>query len=269
MKCLNVIVYYENPEEVREYILETLSIGHGMVDILVVVNRDEAQKAAPLIKELGRDGKGQVRTADYGGNVGYLNALLKSMQTIDPAAYDYVILSNTDIHYETRDLFQILSERDYPADVGCIAPSVFNTQSKSYSNPHYMERVPKEKLERLIRIFQNPTLAGMYLKLAGLKSGRTKAEKKPSCYVYSPHGCYMIFTGDFLSRIRGYEYGVKMYSEESAVGELLRRNGLRCYYDDGMEVIHQESSVTGSMNSRARFQAWRDSLIYIVQEFYT
>ena len=63
-------------------------------------------------------------------------------------------------------------------------------------------------------------------------------------------------------------YGVKMYSEESAVGELLRHNQMRCYYDDTISVIHQESSVTGKINQAKRFAAWRESLEYILKAFY-
>ena len=68
--------------------------------------------------------------------------------------------------------------------------------------------------------------------------------------------------------IVGYEYGVKMYSEESAIGELLIRNGMKCFYDASIGVIHQESTVTGNIDYKKRFNAWRDSLQYILSEFY-
>ena len=204
----------------------------------------------------------------YGDNVGYLNALMKSVRETEPGQYDYYILSNTDIHYETKDFFQQLLNRTYPDDVGCIAPCVYCPATQSYSNPHYMERVPKTKLERLIRIFKYPLLARGYLKLADLKGSRVKTGKKPSCYVYSPHGCYMILTREFMQKIWDYEYGVRLYSEEAAIGELLIRNGLRCYYDDSLSVIHTASTVTGRINYRKRFAAWRESLEYILREFY-
>ena len=72
----------------------------------------------------------------------------------------------------------------------------------------------------------------------------------------------------FIKKICGYEYGVKMYSEESAIGELLIKNNMKCYYEDSLSVIHQESTVTGKINYKKRFNSWRESLEYIIKEFY-
>ena len=43
---------------------------------------------------------------------------------------------------------------------------------------------------------------------------------------------------------------------------------MKCFYDDSIAVIHQESSVTGKINYKNRFAAWRESLEYILKEFY-
>ncbi len=268
MKCLNAIAFYESKEEVKAYIEEVAAIGKELVDIVLIVNSDKNAQVPLLVQELHAEGITGVHVLEYGDNVGYLNALLKPIQSMDLNEYDFYILSNTDIHYDSTDFFQRLLTANYSPDIGCVAPCVYATISNSYSNPHYLERVPREKLERLIKIFRHPWLAQMYLWLAGLKAGKTKAGKRPSCYVYSPHGCYMIFTKEFIRRICGYEYGVRLYSEESAVGELLKREGMRCYYDETLLVIHQESSVTGKLNQKKRFSAWRESLEYILNTFY-
>ncbi len=268
MKCLNTVVFYDNKEEVENYITEVATISNGLVDVALIVNSDTKSQVADMERSLRERGVNCFQVINYGENVGYLNAMLKTLKKVNIDQYDYVILSNTDIHYDTKDFFQRLAQKKYAEDIGCIAPCVFATQSNSYSNPHYSERIPKAKLERLVRIFRHPLLGKRYLRLAGLKAGKIRIEKKPSCFVYSPHGCYMIFIREFVKKIYGYEYGVKMYSEESAVGELLMKNGMRCFYDDSISVIHQESSVTGKINYKRRFTAWRESLEYILKEFY-
>lgn len=268
MKCLNIIVFYENRYEVENYIREVASISNGLVDIMLVVNKDEHSQAMKMAADLRTKGINCFQIIDYGTNVGYLNAMLKTVQNVAVDEYDYIILSNTDIHYETRNFFQELCSKKYPSDIGCIAPSVFATQNNSYSNPHYIKRIPKAKLERLVKIFKYPLLGKYYLRLAGLKAKNTKTGKQSSRFVYSPHGCYMIFTRLFIKKILGYEYGVVLYSEESAVGELLLRNSMKCYYDDSLSVLHRESSVTGKINYAKRFHAWRESIEYILKEFY-
>ena len=268
MKILNTIVYYNNRCEVEKYITEVDSMSDGIVDIALIINNDQNNELSVLKESLRKKGISCVLFFDYGENIGYLNAMLKTLKLVDIGKYDYVILSNTDIHYDTTDFFDKLIQNKYPNTIGCIAPCVFATKSNSYSNPHYTERIEKRKLERVVRIFKYPLLGKMYLKLSELKARKERNEKQPSGYVYSPHGCYMIFTNSFISKISGYEYGVKMYSEESAVGELLSRYHMRCYYDERITVIHQESSVTGKIDYKKRFSLWRASLIYILDTFY-
>ncbi len=268
MKCLNVIALYENANEVEQYIKSVSAAADDMVDVIVVVNSDKERQVEGLKKSLDDQGITCYSVRDYGENLGYLNAMLRTVRETDPEAYDYVILSNTDIQFPTDTFFTDLAKKEYPRDIGCIAPSVYSTTSDYYQNPHYLERIPRSKFERLIRIFRYPALAKLYLKMAGIKSNATKQGKKDSCYVYSPNGAYMIYTRDFIRVIRGYEYGVVLYSEESCIGELLRQHNMKCYYDSTLEVNHTESTVTGKINYKKRFKAWRESMIYIVNTFY-
>jgi len=268
MKCLNIIVFYDNYEEVKNYIEDVLCIGDGNVDIAIVNNKDSRNQATRLTSELPAWYINKITIYNYGKNIGYLNSLLKTIQKINLDDYKYIILSNTDIIYNTKDFFIKLLQNEYVDDIGCIAPSVYNPNKAAYSNPHYMTRIPISKLQFLTVVFYFPRIARLYLRLSGLKNKNFKVEKKDSCYVYSPHGCYMIFTKGFIDRIKGFEYGVILYSEESCVGELLIRNNLKCYYDNSIEVIHNESSVTGKMNYKKRFYEWRKSLLYIIKEFY-
>ena len=40
MKCLNIIIYYDNKEEVESYITNVAAISDEMLDIVVIVNKD-------------------------------------------------------------------------------------------------------------------------------------------------------------------------------------------------------------------------------------
>lgn len=268
MKCLNVIVFYDNQEEVQNYIQEVAEIGKEIVDICIVVNSDKNDCVPQMIENLNKKNIHNYKVVNYGENIGYLNPLLKTIQKIEISEYQYYILSNTDIHYLTKDFFRKLISKKYESDIACIAPSVFNTASSSYGNPHYLERTSKQKFQRLARIFAYPGIAKWYLRLAAIRASGTKKEELPSCYVYSPHGCYMIFTQDFITKIAGYEYGVKMYSEEACIGELVRKYGKKCFYDCEIKVEHQESTVTGKMDYKKRFLEWKKSIEYILETFY-
>lgn len=267
-KCLNIIVYYNNYDEINSYLRELQEISDGIVDVAIVVNSNTDGKISCIIEQYVNCMNPFVTVFDFEENVGYLNSLLNVIEKIQLYEYRFVILSNTDVHYCQKDFFSQLMSNQYENDVGSIAPCVYATKTKSYSNPHYMKRIPREKFLRLAFIFKYPCFAKFYLSLAAIKDRRSKKVKKPSCYVYSPHGCYMIFTNNFIQRLIGYRYGVLMYSEESFVGELLNKYGLKCYYDDSLNIQHHESSVTGKINYKKRFSMWRDSIFYILNEFY-
>ncbi len=268
MKCLNVIVFYNNRNEVFDYIKETMSNSNGYVDFALVVNSDISSEHEAMIRDLINIGINNVRVFDFGKNVGYLNSLLEVILLVDINDYDYFVLSNTDIRYQTESFYKDLSEKQYDKRIGCIAPSVYATKSGSYSNPHYLNRVSFNKLKRLRFIYKHPNIGRFYSLLAFLKANKVKGEKKDSCYVYSPHGCFMIFTKSFISEVIGYKYGVKLYSEESCVGELLILYEYKCYYDCSLEVIHQESTVTGKIDYKMKYKLWYESIAYIIDTFY-
>lgn len=267
-KCLNVIVYYNNYDEVVQYLSEVEVSGRDIVDVAIVVNNDAFNKLADL-KQLIIDHQfNNVQIFDLNDNVGYLNSLFYVIKMINLSCYKYIILSNTDIHYPNQSFYRVLLNKKYSDNIGCIAPSVYTTKTDSYSNPHYLERINKEKFVRLNRIFRYPFIARIYLKLAYIKASKNKKHKKESCFTYSPHGCFMIFTYDFIHKIIGYKYGVRMYSEESCIGELLQRCKMKCYYDSTIEIEHRENSVTGKINYKKRFAMWNESIEYILKEFY-
>ena len=267
MRCLNVIIYYNNSEEVLRYIQEVLSFASHQLDIALVINNNSDGRLSEVIDWIGTYDNGtRIKIYNYQENIGYLNAMLYVVQEIDIEQYKYVILSNTDIEYQDKTFFNKLLSTDFEPKIGCIAPSVYAIHSNSYSNPHYLERTSKRKLKRLSLVFSNPIIGKTYLYLAHLKNKEKK--KTASCYVYSPHGCYMIFTREFIRRISGYIYGAKLYSEEACIGELLLQYGYKCYYYNEIEVVHTCSTVTGKIDYKKRFSLWKNSIDYIIKEFY-
>ncbi len=270
MKCLNIIVYYDNPDEVYNYIEEINKNQEKLVDIAIVVNKNSKHQLENTKKLWRKMGYENIYIYDYKLNIGYLNALLFITREICLNQYKFIILSNTDIHYCSNCFFENLLEKNYKKFVGCIAPNVYSLKSKSYSNPHYKKRISKYHYKKLSKIFSKPILAKMYLNMSEIKTRiKRQKEQTDSCYVYSPHGCYMIFTLEFIKKLRGLEYGVKMYSEEAFVGEMLEKNSLKCFYDSSLKIEHNESSVTGKINYKNRFQMWKESIDYILKIFYS
>lgn len=264
-KCLNVIVLYDNYDEVKQYIDGALVNDNRNLDIVVVVNKDSDDKAEKIASEYGNN---SVLVKDFGENVGYLNSLLMTLDEVNINDYQYFVLSNTDIEYETQRFFDSLQSKEYDRSIGCIAPDVYSALTNTHSNPHYKERIKKSKIKRNIFIFSHPLLAKVYFSLAKRKTA-AKSNKEGSCYVYAPHGCFMIMTREFISKIKGQRYPVKMYTEEGWVAENLIKNKMKCFYDNELSVIHREHGTTGMLRIARQSAMFRESLQALLDEFYT
>ena len=260
---LNIIVFYDNYEEIKKYIEEVNKLNSQNVDIAIVVNKDTEHVAQLLIEVFPK-----IMFFDFKENVGYLNALIKVVNEIKGKTYKIYILSNTDIKYISENFFEYLLKKKYPANIGCVAPSVFSTKNNNFSNPHYVKRIKEKKMRRLVKIFSHPWLAQYYMKLADYKANKTKKEEKKSQDVYSPHGCFMIFVNDFICDLCKNEYGAKMYSEESYIGEMLIKNGKRCFYDSNIKIVHTEGAVTGKIDYVKKVKYMKESMEYILKNFY-
>lgn len=264
-KCLNILVLYDNGDEVCQYIENVLRNGKKNVDFLLVVNKDK-QHARHLIENRYR--KNIIKIIDYGENVGYLNSLLLTLPNIDIDSYKYIILSNTDIAYKTEDFFGKLLSKIYDVNIGCIVPDVFSPLTKCHSNPHYKYRLTPQKIRRNIFIFSHPILARCYFKLSEYRSIRIKKKKENSSVVYAPHGCYMIFTKQFAKFLKGKKYSGCLYTEEGCIAEYLLQDKKVCFYDSSLEVVHYEHGTTGKLKKEQQAKLLAESLTGFYYDFF-
>jgi len=268
-KCINIIIFYDNEDELTNYIIDAADKGTiNNLEFAVVVNKDSNNIINNLKNKLTKLVDNKIYIYNFGENIGYLNALLYVVKKIDINNYKYIILSNTDIYYITKNFYDYLVKKNYENEIGCIAPSVFSSNTNTYSNPHYKTRIPLSKIQRTQRILLHPQLARFYIKLSELKARNMKKKELPSEYVYSPHGCFMVFTNSFIHKIAWDSYGAKMYSEESYVGEMLIQYNYKCFYDSNIKIIHKENTITSSIKNKKKYQYMSESLQYIINRFY-
>lgn len=264
---MNVIVFYDNLKEVLDYFRSaTSTAGSQEADFVIVVNKNSCE--LDLAREFAfLNLKDRLYILYPSRNVGYINALFFAITSIKKS-YLFYILCNTDISYQQHDFFSSLLFKCFPADVGCVAPSVSSPNGDIFSNPHYIARISKFKMMRNAAVFSMPEISRIFIFFSRKKAVKTKSIKRPSQYVYSPHGCYMIFCSEFAKLLANEFYPPILYSEESFVGELLRIHGFKCYYDSSLQVIHYENAVTKTISTRNRLRFLSSSLLYIVHRFY-
>lgn len=270
-RILNIVINYSNEEEVIKYAKElTLQSIVDELVLIIVINKSTDEGLMYLASELEFVSISSVIFNPY-KNLGYLSGAFygfREFQDNYDNIVEMVIVSNTDILIADNLFMEKLLSKSYSSDVKAISPSVFQTSTKSYENPHYLEKISKTKLDFLIWIFSNPFLSFLYLQISHAKSRFVKTRKPKSSMIYQGHGCFFILKREFMEYISFDNYPGFMYSEESYISELLLEKDYKWFYDSDLEVKHIESTVTSLLSMSQKSKYYRESLSFIRDNFY-
>lgn len=264
-EILNCIIFYDNYEEVASYVLQLEEQNlNEKIKLAITVNRD-TEGRAKLLSSSQID----INLFFPNENLGYLNGLFYSYESFlrEGLSIKWVVFSNTDIEIPDKNFFEKLLASDYSEDVFCIAPSIFEKNRKVYENPQYYERYTSKSIKRRIFIFSHPILSKYYLALSQVKSSLSRKKKKNSSYVYSAHGSFFILKPKFLNELER-NYMSLMYSEEAFIAEEIRLSNGKVYYDDTLEVIHNESQTTSKIDFKQKSNYISESLLKIYNQYF-
>ena len=268
---LNIVINYANENEVIAYaqMLEKQSWAEK-VSLVVVINKKSENPITNLIEELNKINL-LIKVYDPKENLGYMNGALYGYRQFihdNNEIPDWTIISNTDLAFTDDLFFEKFFSYKYEQDVWCIAPSIFNSNNKTYNNPMYTNRIPLGKINRLIFVFEHPLLSLIYITVGKCKAKAKKRLKKNSKFCYAVHGCFFALKNEFIQLIKDDDYQAFLYSEENYISELIRYYNKSCYYNSNVEIIHDENSSTGLLNYKQRAHYSASSLKYIRNEFY-
>lgn len=273
MKIAIIVIYYDNADEIRNFIHEVKQQKNGReVDVILVVNKGDAQAALEIKNTESQDGP-NIFVFDPQENLGYLNGFLYGYNKyieIATSTPDWVILCNTDISFKGTDFFNPLyTNAYYPDDVGCVGPSVYNPEQRDYQNPGAVHRRSRSALTKRIFIFSIPILNSLYISLSGSKYKKRITVKPTSGYVRELHGVFFAFRNQFMQYFKDKTYPPFLYSEEIFVGEHIAKANFKTYYDADYEIDHNEHTVTGrSLKYKRKARYLRDSIKYNRDTFY-
>lgn len=272
MRLLVLVTCYNNEWEVLEFAKEcSKQINKEQLELIITINALDTMSIVELKSKLD-DISGLKVTLYYADeNKGYLNGMLFGYECFTKQYVcddiSWIVMCNTDIKYASdSELVKFLEQR-YNDSIWCVAPSIYNYKTETYSNPHYIRKIPISKVKRNIFIFSHPSIARVFLKLNQWKSVKNRRKRK-SQYVYAVHGCFFALRKEFVNYLVTRRFKALMYSEEAYIAGKLEERGKLAFYDSEFEVIHYESSVTGKLNTNKKAKYYLDSLKFILDENY-
>lgn len=196
-------------------------------------------------------------------NLGFANGNNLGISKAQEANFETVICSNSDITIKKQENFLKIIKNVYSLDnkIAIIAPNIIN-QDNIAQNPFRRERFTQKEILK-IKLFY---LSGFYqvyyflriyivyslITYLAKQKKRTATKmnfstKNKSDYIYAPHGSFLIFTPTFFTNFKGFDENTFLYCEEFILSENIFEKKLKIYYENSIEIFHNESSSTNEI----------------------
>ena len=197
-------------------------------------------------------------------NRGYFGGIKELIRTGYEES-DYVIISNVDLLMQ-EDFFEHLLELKLNDEIGCIAPSIYSESEQQERNPEYAVRPQKSRLRIARLLYIHPLVFHLYKNLVYRKR---QPKKTPSadCYIYAPHGSFMIFTNDIWLRRVVMNFEPFLYGEEIYLAEQLKKAGMKTLFAPKLRIRDLDHISTSTLPSKLICKCHREALGFILKDF--
>jgi GT2 family glycosyltransferase len=267
-RIVTIGVNYETDALALRFVRDVTAAAHGTSTRIVLVDNSERQADGRLFELVHADNP-DVLCVRPPQNLGYFggasfgfSAFLRTEQ-----GYDWVIVSNVDVEFDSPGFFAQLGRMGHIEDVGVVAPSIMSKLSHHDQNPFMVERPSRARMEFYRLLYRSYYLLNAYELLAaiyrrarhtvqqrllGSKQGITKpwmgAQAPPSSAfenhgmlpIYAPHGACVVFSKRFFSDGGSLDLPVFLFGEEICIAETVRSLGLRVLYNPKLVLTHHE-----------------------------
>jgi len=271
-KIAALCVTYHSHKELEVYVRSLAnSFSHirneALLDIYVMDNTEVVQPQ-PVFED---NSAISYHFFHYSDNPGYFGAVHRLMLDVDVHEYDYVIISNVDLVVD-ESLFSILLSKEYGANVGWIATTLFSKKEQRDRNPEIRLRYSRFKLRLLALKFRIPLLDVIYNKTL-YKRKKLKHTSAPM-EIYAGHGSFILLTSSYFTKCGIIAYPMFLFCEELYLAEKCRAAGLTVQYDPALKIFDNEHVSSGnirrglSYRKSAYYKYNYNSVVYILKTFY-
>jgi GT2 family glycosyltransferase len=263
-----VLINYFKEEELAAFVDNELAPALTDERLLMIV--DNGSSSNLLIEKFGPHPR--IDILEPKKNLGYFGAARLAYEHLQAKqiAFDNFIISNFDLEFKSNNFFYHLERVCQENEAAVIGPSITSSLSGAALNPMYAERLPINKLNRLLFVTSFHPFHLCYQWMHHVKrklSGSTSVEQSPA-YVYTIHGSFMILKKAFFEAGGNLNFQSFLYGEELFIAEQCRKKGLKTWFEPSLKVEHREHSTTGNYKDARHMKFLHRSLRYIRDEYY-
>ncbi len=245
-----VVLHYKTYEETKETIDSILCLpAEGRdVKIVVVDNASENGSTEKLIRDY-KD-REHVSFILNHENLGFSAGNNVGFRELKKQGYDFIILSNNDIEVKSPDFYRKVEEDYEKYGFAVLGPAIENPDN-GHTGCRTLPPDLKFAKGRIFRLYLKYYLGSLYSAYERFRSKDTPGTQKENDEAYSCgwknvtlHGCFLIFSRDYIKKFKGLAHLTFMYAEEEILFIRLMKSGLISIYDPEIRIFHKEGAAT-------------------------
>lgn len=194
-----------------------------------------------------------------GNNVGYEYA--KKVLNAD-----FIICSNSDVLIFENGMIEKIKKIYLQSHFDVLGPMILSGDGKFTSNPMRLASYSEKDVEEVIRGFKHTLfykkykikpLYDCYKKLCSRGKRKGKVDFK---IYFSPHadvtlhGCFLIFSPEFITKFDGFDDRTFMYMEEDILHRMVKNHNGLMLYSPEIRVYHMEGTSAGLAGESSIFR---------------
>jgi GT2 family glycosyltransferase len=271
------VIYNTYPETLR-YLDSLLPSANGNLSLILVDNSDKLQPSDFIETIKGYSFLHYLKTNK---NLGYFGGAREGLKYYlrEHATYpQWILVTNVDIVF-TPQFFQRLTELNNNQNLGVVAPSILSKKWNTDYNPKIPVRYSKGKLQFYKFLYSNFLIHNLFLIAAYAKKwclGMWRVQKDLNenpfhmgRKIYAPHGSCLVFKDIYFTRGGTLNLPNFLFGEEILVAETALQSGLDVEYHPEMIIYDYEHASVGFWVSPKINMFYRDSVISILERYYS
>ncbi len=246
-----ILVDYKSMEKTVKYIDAFISSVDGMSDVkFIIIDNSPASSSEYIVRYYGEFKKQTYKKWELyevekqghrivychaKANLGYARANNLGFEIAD-ALYkaEYYLVSNNDILLPEKLDLEILAanfERDN--NIAVVGPRVIGADGN--------EQNPRKDISAFKSLVLTYWCAATYALHKRIISGVDYTGESKKCYWVS--GCFMLMHAKRIRKCGCFDEKTFLYAEEMILAERLKAQGYYMYFENGLQIVHEESSV--------------------------
>lgn len=179
----------------------------------------------------------------------------------------YIVMLNNDVYLLDKQLLKKLQKEYDRSHFSVLGPLVMNGEGRCDINPIRLSPMTKKQVEHEIKTFKRKKFLYVFhlMKFRNLvvniinnMFGETKKRQKEYWKRVEDvqlHGCFMVFSTEYISRFNGLDSRTFLFREEAILYKHMMDNKLTTVYEPEIIVLHKEDVATDAITRTDRKKA--------------